>query len=494
MVPLLFALVVVATGGKLGRYVGWVAFAALLYTTLLLCYVAMGVYNGGSPIYENYVWATIAGLNFGFYADNLSIPVALMMELVCLLTTVYSMGYMKHRLEVLFGEERKGQYSIYFLNILLVNAGLIGVVLSTNLIELYMFVELILIPSAFMMALFGYVNREKIAIMYFLWNHLGAFLFLAGIVVAYTVTGSFEISSLASSKLFGSLAYWVVGLMLIGWLIKMAVVGVHLWLPGAHAEHPTSFAPFMVTIVALGNYVIVRLLLEEMPAAFSPFAFPLMIVALATMIYGGIITLVQTDVKYLYAWSTISQNAYTLLGIGSLSVLGVSGGLFYFLNHLIGKTILFAVAGIIISQTGLRDIRKMGGLAAKMPVTATLCLLGSMILSAVPPTGGFQAEWLLFAGIFARGLSGATLGWDFVVAIVGIAVTIMTVAYTFWPMRRMFFGPLPEHLQDVKEAPLIMTVPMMVFAALAILIGIYPNLFFSFLYHFSSSLAGLGGR
>ena len=132
-----------------------------------------------------------------------------------------------------------------------------------------------------------------------------------------------------------------------------------------------------------------------------------MVVAVATMVYGGAMTMVQNDVKYLYAWSTISQNAYSLLGIGSLSLLGVSGGIFYFLNHIIGKTILFCVAGILISQVGTRDMRKMGGLAGRMPITATLCVVGSMILSAVPPTGGFQAEWILFAGVFSQGATGA---------------------------------------------------------------------------------------
>lgn len=492
-VPALSSLLVLALGGKVGRRVGWVAFAAMAYTTALLISVGLGFFDSSAAnpmVQENYVWASVAGLNFGFLADDLSLPVALMMNIICAATTIYSMGYMKHRLEVLFGKERNGSYSVYFLNILLVNTGLIGVVLSTNLIEMYLFVELILIPSAFMMALFGYENRERIAIMYFLWNHLGAFLFLAGIIVAYISTGSFAVSSLADLGA-GSIAYWVVGLILVGWLVKMAVVGVHMWLPGAHAEHPTSFAPFMVTIVALGNYVIVRLLLQYMPAPFSPFAFPLMVIALATMVYGGALTTVQTDVKYVYAWSTIGQNAYTLLGIGSLSLLGVSGGLFYFLNHLIGKTILFGVAGILICQVGTRDMRKMGGLAGKMPITATLCLLGTMILSAVPPTGGFQAEWLLFTGVFFHGTSGV-LGWNFVVAIFAIAATILTVGYTFWPMRRMFFGPLPAELANVKEAPLIMTAPLIALAALSIILGLYPDLFFKFLYHYAT-LLHLGG-
>lgn len=490
-VPLVTAPVVLLLGRRLGRHVGWIAFATLLYTSLLLAYLASSLFNGGASVTESYTWAPFSGLTFGFLGDNLSVPVALMMNIVVMATAVYSMGYMKHRLEVMYGEERKGQYAIYFLNFMLLDAGLIGVSLATNLLELYMFLELMLIPSTFMVALFGYTNRERTAMMYFLWNHFGAFVFLAGIVVAYTATGSFQISSLSSIPL-GTVAYWAAGLILIGWLIKMAIFGVHLWLPTAHAEHPTSFAPFIVTIVGVGNYVVVRLLVQGMYSAFVPFAFPLMVMSVITMVYGGAMTMVQNDVKYLYAWSTISQNAYSLLGIGSLSVLGVSGGVFYFLNHIIGKTILFCVAGIMITQVGTRDMRKMGGLAGKMPLTAAVALIGSMILSAVPPTGGFQGEWLLFEGVFTRGIAGG-LAWNFVVAIAGLAATALTVAYTFWPVRKMFFGPLSDELKDVKEAPLIMTAPLIFLAALSIVIGIYPDLFFRSLYHFASTI-GLSGR
>ncbi|MDG6993911.1 MAG: hypothetical protein JRN36_03350, partial [Nitrososphaerota archaeon] len=245
-VPLVVAPVVLLLGRKLGRNVGWVAFASLLYTTLLLAYLASSLFNGGASVTESYAWVPVSGLVFGFLGDNLSIPVALTMNIIVTATSVYSMGYMKHRLEAMYGEERKGQYSLYFLNFMLLDAGLIGISLSTNLLELYMFLELMLIPSAFMMALFGYVNRERVAIMYFLWNHLGAFIFLAGIVLVYTATGSFQISALSTIPL-GTVAYWAVGLILVGWLIKMAVFGVHMWLPYAHAEHPTSFAPIMAT-------------------------------------------------------------------------------------------------------------------------------------------------------------------------------------------------------------------------------------------------------
>lgn len=490
ILPLVAAGAVYPLSRKLGKNVGWVAFAVLLYTTLLLFLAGVGIYNGSASITELYPWAPSIGLTFGFFADGLSLPVALIMSLVCMATSVYSMPYMKHRLEDMYGEERKSQYGLYYVNFLLLTVGLVGLSLSTNLIELYMFLELLLIPSFFLMSLFGYVDRERIAVMYFIWNHIGAFLFLAGIVLVFHTTGSFDVTALASIHP-DTVGYWIVGLILVGWLVKMAIFGLHTWLPYAHAEHPTSFAPIMAMIVGVGNYVLARLLVEEMPTVFKPFGFPLMIWALITMVYAGAVTLVQTDTKYLYSWSTISQNAYSLLGIGSLTVLGVSGGVFYFLSHIVGKCILFSVAGILLAQTGTRDIRKMGGLATIMPLTATLCVLGTLILSAVPPMSGFQAEWILFVGIFTQGTLGTAA--NMVVAIAAIIGTILTVAYTFWPLRRIFFGPLPAQLREVKEAPLTMLVPLFVLAAIMLLVGIYPELIMKFLSSFASGLPIKGG-
>ena len=491
LVPLPAAVASFVAGEKMGRNVGWIAFAALAYVTLLLLSVGFGLYGGGQVVTETYTWAPMAGLSFGLLADGLSLTVALVMSIVCAATAVYSMPYMRHRFEGLFGGEKKRQHGVYYLNFLLVVAGLLGVSLSTNLIELYLFVELMLIPTFFLLGLFGYYQKGRVAIMYFVWNQLGAFIFLVGILVAYSSTGSFAVSSLSTLGTGSALPYWVFFLVMLGWFVKMGVFGVHMWLPTAEAEPPSSFAPIMATAVGVGNYVVARLLVQNMPTIFQSFSVPFMIVALLTMIFGGAMTLVQDDVKYLFAWSTMSQNAYSLLGIGSLTVLGLSGGIFYFLSHILGKCILFSVAGILLARTGVRDMKQMGGLASRMPLTAALCLIGGLVLSAVPPTSGFQAEWIMFVGIFFQGAYGATV--NLVIALLGIIATALTVAYTFWPVRRIFFGPLPAHLQSVTEAPLAMTVPLLALAAVSILLGIYPDLVTKLLVNFASSLPVLKG-
>ena len=491
VVPIVAALLSYLLAPKAGKLVGWLAFAALFVSTIIL--VAFGwnqLYSGGggAAISEYYTWAPTAGLTFGFLADGLSYPVAILVNLVLGATAVYSMPYMETRIRSLYGEAKPARFGLYYLNFLLVATGLIGIVLSTNLIELYLFVELVLIPTFVIISMFGYVQKERVGIIYIIWNQLGAFIFLAGIALFYSASGTFDLTTTSLSAAAGStLAYWIAGLILVGWLVKMAVFGVHMWLPITEAEPPTSFAPTMAVVSGMGAYVIARVLFFGMPSVFSAFSLPLMAWAVITMFYGGAVAMVQNDVKYIFAWSTMSQTAYSILGLASMSVLGAVGGVFFFGSQVLGKFVMFAVAGILLTQTGLRDVRKMGGLAAKMPFTAALFVLGALILSAVPPTSGFQAEWIMFAGIFSQGSQGSSA--YLLVAILGLVATLFTVAYTFWPIKKIFFGQLASGLEGVKEAPLTMTLPLLALVVVSVIIGIYPDTVAKFLTGFAGILS-----
>ncbi len=477
IVPLIAAVACAVLGKRLKRNTGWIATAAILYQVALLAIVAVELWTTGGQVSETYTWGTIVfKLDFGLLADGLSLPVALAMSIVCAAMAVYSINYMDHRIEHLYGKEKPGTYSLYYALFLLFPVGLIGGALSTNTIELFLFLESGLIPFYVLMDVFGYNDRHRIAMMSFVWTQIGAVVFLIGAVIAAVNTGSFAITSL--SAVSGELGLLVCGLLLIGFLVKMATFGFHVWLPLVHAEHPTSIAAVLATIVGFGTYMIARLLYQNMFEFFQPFSLPLMAIAVITMLYGAYLTMGQNDIKRLFACSTIGQTAYSILGLASMNAMGVEGGVFYFISHILGKAILFSVAGILVTQTGTRNIKEMGGLAQKMPLTATLCILGAMILSAIPPLSGFQAEWILFTGVFTQGLTSTVF---MILAVVGIFATFLTSAYTFWPAIRIFFGPLKEQMRNVKEAPLVMTAPLCALAVISVLIGIFPDLIMHFL-------------
>jgi NADH-quinone oxidoreductase subunit M len=197
---------------------------------------------------------------------------------------------------------------------------------------------------------------------------------------------------------------------------------------------------------------------------------------LATMIYGGAMALMQDDVKKVLAYSSISQMGYILFGLGSESILGITGGTMMYITHGLGKAILFMMAGSIILQTGTRSMSKLGGLAGKMPYTAVIAMIGALTIIGIPPTSGFMAEWVLFNGV----LQTATAQMDSLRTIMfalGILATVLSTAYILWMYKRIFFGKLPKELEHVKDSNRYITATMGVLAAMTLIIGVYPDLF-----------------
>jgi len=484
-VPIVAAPIVYFAGRQMGKKVGWLAAIPLVYTLLLAGSVAVEIRGGGSYS-ESYNWASAAGLTFGLLADGLSIWMLLTVNILCLMICIYSVSYMEHR----FQEEEhhthvptpNSAYASYYTLYLLYAVGMLGTVLTTNLIQFYLFYELMLVPSWALINNYGYGERERIGIMYFLWTHVGAVIMLAGLLSSYWITGSFEISAMGGVA--GSpIAGWVAFAILIGFFTKMAVFGLHIWLPYAHGEAPTPISALLSpAMIGIGAYAATRLVAIPMAPVFETFSYVFSVWALLTMVYGGLMALAQDDIKRFLAYSSVSQMGYIFLGLASAAAFGEAGAIFHYVTHGFGKCILFGVAGILMSQVGTRSIKEMGGLADRMPITTILTLLGFFAIGGVPPTIGFMSKFMIFSGVFSSALAHSTD--QLIVAVVAIIMTVLTVGYSLWTVRRIFFGPLPERLKEVKEAPLIMTVPLLVFAFLAVIIGIYPRLVTDYLMPF----------
>ena len=468
VLPLLIAPVAWLLSRRFGSRVGWIAAVPLTISAL----VAM--YSGwlGTAV-EAFRWEPIG--YFGFRADGLSVPIVFTVSLLCSVISVYSMPYMTHRL----GKGSR-EYGLYFALYLLYSTGMIGAVLATNLIEFYLFFELMLIPSYFLIARWGYGDRDRISFMYFMWTHVGALALLAGILTLGVVSGTFDLSALASAVIPTPYRFWITIMILMGLLVKMAAFGVHIWLPHAHAEAPTPISALLSpAMIGIGGYAMVRILMTISPELIGVISFQLSIWALITMVYGALMALVQDDIKRLMAYSSISQMGYILLGIASVQVQGVSGSMFHYLSHGMGKGILFMVAGIIIVQAhGTRSISKLGGLAKKMPVTATAALIGFLTILGVPPTSGFISEFLIFLGLINSAMHPLIFE-KLIVAIGAVVSTALTAGYTLWTMKRVFFGSMPAEMEDVVEAPLTMTVPLIALAGTAVILGIFPDLVIS---------------
>jgi len=498
--PLLLSPVAYILGRKMGPTVAtWFTFGLLLYCTFLVIDVALsGNYS------EHYVWTKLFG-EFGFKLDGLAIPFAVIIYVLSTVLALYSKPYMIHKFHELYEEhvhhsqsssgqtttmvESSGmtsyvnkQSGLYFALYLVFAMGMLGTVLATNLIEFYVFFEVMLIPGFFLVAFWGDGPRRRISLMFLFWTHVGAVVLLLGFLTIGLSVGSFDFAAISEAKIPQDVLMLSAIAIVLGLAVKLAAFIFHIWLPYVHGAAPTPISALLSpAMIGIGAYGLFRLIIEFLPNTYAEMSIYLHIWGLVTMIYGGAMALMQDDVKRLLAYSSVSQMGYILFGIGSYSTLGLAGAEFMYVTHGLGKALLFMTAGILIVQCGTRSMIKLGGLAGKMPITAVCAVIGALTIAGVPPTSGFMGEWTLFAGaldtaVKENAANGATL--RYITFGLGLVATVITMSYMLWMLKRVFFGKLPEHLSHVKEASWYMTAPMMVLAGFTIVVGLYPDLFF----------------
>ena len=506
--PLLLSPVAYILGRKIGPTPAmWFTFAILLYTTILVINAALS-----GTVEEHYPWTEQFG-EFGFLLDGLASPFAIIIYVLSTILALYSKPYMIHKFHEQFEEEQKintsgsGQTSVvesssltnyvnaksglYFALYLIFAMGMLGTVLSTNLIEFYIFFEFMLIPGFFLVALWGDGPRRKIGLMFLFWTHAGAVVLLLGFLMIGLTIGSFDFVDINESEIPPDIVMISAVAISIGLAVKLAVFMFHIWLPYVHGSAPTPISALLSpAMIGIGAYGIFRLIVEFLPSTFADLAIWFHIWGLVTMIYGGAMALMQDDLKRMLAYSSISQMGYILFGIGSISVLGLAGAEMMYVTHAIGKGILFMMAGIIIVKVGTRSISKLGGLAGKMPITAVCAVIGALTIMGVPPTSGFMGEWVLFFGALETAIEeGSTL--RAVTFGLGLIATALTMSYMLWMLKRIFFGKTPEHLEHVKEGSWYMTAPMMVLAGFSIVVGIYPDIFFKTIIPYMNGVLGV---
>ena len=369
------------------------------------------------------------------------------------------------------------QVGLYFALYLAFSMGMLGTVLATNLIEFFVFFELMLVPSFFLIAFYGYGAKRRIALMFFFWTHVGAVVLLLGLLAMGFFAGGFDYDTVRAN-VKNIPANWmsiIIFSLVIGLGVKLAAFLLHIWLPYAHAEAPTPVSALLSpAMIGIGAYGLLRLWLELLTGNYTQYSLYINIWGLATMIYGGAMALMQDDVKKVLAYSSISQMGYILFGLGSESILGITGGALFYVTHGLGKAILFMMAGSIILQTGTRSMSKLGGLAGNMPYTAVITMIGALTIIGIPPTSGFMSEWILFGGVLQTALSQAD-SFRVVLFGFGILTTVLSSAYILWMYKRIFFGKIPERLVNVKDSSAYITATMAALAGLTLFLGVYPD-------------------
>ncbi len=454
---------------------------ARYFTSLVLAFLAglavYAVFYIKLPvIYAVGGWKAIKNVPIGIYMvlDGLSLYLLLIINIIGFFSAFYSISYIK---------KFTGENYYYTLFMLMV-AGMNGVVLSGDIFNLYVFLEIAAISSYALVA-FG-IEKEQLeaSFKYQVLGGISSLFILLSIGFLYWYASTLNIADI-SHILKGSghnfLVTFIQVMMLASFGLKAAMIPFHAWLPDAHSSAPSPISSMLsgVLIKAIGAYVIMRLFFNLFAITY-PISYAITIIGILSMVVGVLLAIGQWDIKRLLAYHSISQMGYVILGIGigmlvisrggakDIAGLAIAGGLFHLFNHAVFKGLLFLNAGAVEYETGIRDMKRLGGLAKKMPVTASTSMSASMSISGIPPFNGFFSKLIIIVAAIKAGY--------YVLSILAVFVSIITLASFMKVQRFTFYNKNRESTElnadDIGEVPFSMCFSMILLAALCIVLSL----------------------
>lgn len=465
LLPFVAVLLVPFLVPVLHRKVGWaisiIPLGLFLFFASFLPQVA-----AGTPVQVDYSWVSQLGIDFSVYLDGLALLFALLITGLGFFVVTYAVGYL---------DENENLTNFYSF-ILLFMGSMLGVVTTGNLLVIYIFWELTSVSSFLLIGFWFHREESRYgALKSMLITVFGGLAMLAGFILIYLMTGTFEIREIIAQG--GNLAshpYYLPALILVllGAFTKSAQFPFHIWLPNA-MEAPTPVSAYLhsATMVKAGLYLLARLtpVLGGTPEWF----YIVSGIGLVTLCYGSFMAVRQTDLKALLAFSTISQLGLVTALFGFSTKLALAAAAFHILNHATFKGALFMVVGIVDHETGTRDIRELGGLRHSMPITALVAGVTAFSMAGIPLLSGFVSKEMFFSASLSLPVGGMA-GWLFpLMAVLG---SIFTFLYSMMLVFNVFGGEPTKTKLQPKGDNFHMLWPPMILAAVNIVVGLFPGL------------------
>lgn len=486
LAPFIYTLLIPITYKLLKRvHTGWFVLPLPILLFVYFC-SNIGTTSSLQAKVASIPWIPSLGIDFAVKLDGLGMLFALLIAGIGSLVILYSIYYLDK------DKEKLNQFYVY---LLLFMGAMLGVVLSDNLIALYMFWEITSISSFLLIGFWNNRSNSRYgAIKSMVITVFGGLSLLAGIVLLYLMTGSFNISEIITSVQQESIIshpLFMLGMIciLLGAFTKSAQFPFHIWLPDA-MEAPTPVSSYLhsATMVKAGIYLIARL--SPIFAVSGYWLWIVSIVGIITLLYGSFIAVKQVDLKGLLAYSTISQLGMimSLLGIGAAGVhygnenvyyIATAAAVFHLVNHATFKGSLFMMVGIVDHETGTRDIRRLGGLMKIMPITFAIALIGSLSMAGIPPLNGFLSKEMFFASMLnIRDFNMFHLDtWGVLLPIIAWVGSIFTFVYSMILVFKTFTGKYQPDKLSTKphEAPMGMLISPIILVSLVVIFGLFPG-------------------
>ena len=447
-----------------------IASAVLLFLAGLAVYFAFWV--EGQFVYAVGGWQPVYGVPIAIYLvlDGLSTYLLLIINIIAFVSAFYSISYMKRY------TDENNYYTLFCLMV----AGMNGVVLSGDIFNLFVFLEIAAVASYALVA-FGTEKPElEATFKYQVLGGMASIFILLGIGLLYWITGTVNIADISRVLMHNTTpaVVFIQILFISSFGLKAAMIPFHAWLPDAHPSAPSPISAMLsgVLIKAVGVYVIFRLFFNMFIITYE-IALIITVIGSLSMAVGVVLAIGQWDVKRLLAYHSISQMGYVVLGVGvgmlvlarggdrSIAALAIGGGLFHLFNHAVFKGLLFLNAGAVEYETGTRSLKRLGGLYEKMPVTYSTTLSSSMAISGIPPFNGFFSKLIIIIATVKAGY--------YLISFLAVLVSIVTLASFLKVLRYTFFTrPEPAGNREIREVPFTMCFSMVVLAVLCLTLSL----------------------
>jgi NADH-quinone oxidoreductase subunit M len=457
-------LILVLRSERLAR---WIALA----TTVVTLAASVPLYryfdksSGELQFVESRNWIPSLNINYGMGVDGISLPFIFLAILLSILCVGVSWTAVQKRVREFYSA------------LLVAETAMIGLFAASNLFLFFIFWELILVPIFLLIGVWGGPGRVYAAVKFLIFTLSGSVLMLVGMITIYRICGTLDFKALAVARemLQPSQQAWLFAAFLAAFAVKVPMFPLHTWLPNAHTEAPTAGSVILAGILLkMGAYGFLRVSIPILPQGVRLFLTPMLIISAVAIVWGAYVTLVQTDVKRLIAFSSVSHMGFVTLGIFTLDRSGVEGAILQMINHGIISAALFLCVGMIYERTHTREIKDYGGVAKTAPVYSTLLALFCLAAAGTPGLNSFVGEFLVIGGAFK------TQPWLGAMSVWGV---VLGTTYLIWLFYRVVMGEVNPGLLALKlelnARELLTLAPL---AILAIGLGLYPESILSYLH------------
>ncbi|MDX8361087.1 NADH-quinone oxidoreductase subunit M [Cytobacillus sp. IB215316] len=373
----------------------------------------------------------------------------------------------------------KKEWKGYFMLFLLLEIGMLGVFAAGNLILFFIFFEVTLIPMFFLIGKWGYFEKEKAAFSFLIYNGIGSAILLIVIIILFAKTGTanFEDLKVALSypvdqiqfffPVSEQLRFGLLIALIVAFGVKLPIFPLHSWMLRVHVQAPPAIVMLHSgVLLKIGAFGLIRFGMGLFPNEFESIAIWLAILGVINLLYGAFLALIQTDLKMVLAYSSISHMGIVLIGLAALNEAGIQGAIFQVVSHGLISALLFFLVGVMYERVNTSSIDKLGGLAKVMPLTAGFLLAGAMASLGLPGMSGFVSEFMAFAGLFKEMP---------VIAAIGALGIILTAAYLLRAVLQVTFGTANQSYGKLADFKGVEMVPALVLLGFIILIGVYPT-------------------